>query len=161
MTTSVDEGYYSLDVFSDLSKAFDTINHEILLTKLEFYGVRGVALKWFKNYLTNRKQYVEFKNGKTKFFEINCGVPQGSILEPILFLLYINDIINSTENLSLALFADDTNVFYISKSLNELNETVNNELSNLSLWFRTNKLSLNIKKQISYCSLIRKKLTTA
>ena len=82
-------------------------------------------------------------------------------MEPILFLLYINDIINSTENLSLALFADDTNVFYISKSLNELNETVNNELSNLSLWFRTNKLSLNIKKQISYCSLIRKKLTTA
>ena len=160
MTTSIDEGYYSLGVFLDLSKSFDTINHEILLTKLKFYGVRGVALKWSKNYLTNRKEYVEFKNEKSKFVEINCGVPHGSILGPILFLLYINDIINSTEHLPFTLFADDTNVStYKSKSLNELSETVNNELhvTNLSLWFRTNKLSFNIKKkQISYYSQIRK-----
>ena len=84
---------------------------KFFLTKLEFYGMRGVALKWFKNYLTNRKQYAEFKNEKSKFFQINCGVSQGSILGPILFLLYINDTINSTEYLSFTLFADDTNVF--------------------------------------------------
>ena len=146
MITSIDKGYYSLGVFLDLSKAFDTVNHKILLTKLEFYGVRGVALKWFENYLSNRKQYVEYKNEKSKLFEINCGVPQGSILGHILFLLYFNDIINSTEHLSFTLFADDTNVFYKSKSLDELNKTVNKELTNLSPWFRSNKLSLNINK---------------
>ena len=94
----------------DLSKAFDTLNHDILLKKLEVYGIRGVTLSWFSDYLSNRQQYVDFNGKSSNLLSINCGVPQGSILGPLLFLLYINDIINSTPFLSFILFADDTNI---------------------------------------------------
>ena len=130
----------------DLSKAFDTLNHDILLKKLEVYGIRGVTLSWFSDYLSNRQQYVDFNGMSSNLLSINCGVPQGSILGPLLFLLYINDIINSTPFLSFILFADDTNIVCSHDRLDTLVRTLNQELPKVSTWFKCNKLSLNIEK---------------
>ena len=98
---AVDSKEYAVGVFLDLSKAFDTVNHSILLSKLEFYGVRGIPLDWLKSYLSKRKQYVEFRGAKSSLCDIVCEVPQGSILEPLLFLLYINDISSSSNTVFL------------------------------------------------------------
>ena len=97
-----------------------TIDHQILLYKLEAYGIRGTALSWFKDYLCNRQQYVAFNSTESTKLMIKCGVPQGSILGPLLFLLYINDIVNSSNLLSFILFADDTNLLYSHNDLKTL-----------------------------------------
>lgn len=146
VTERLDIGNYSLGLFIDLSKAFDTLDHTILIHKLEFYGVRGKALDWFRSYLTNRQQYVQFNGTKSSLLNIKTGVPQGSILGPLLFLIYINDIVKASKYLYLILFADDTNVFMHHKDLNTLQKICNTELENLSHWFKANKLSLNINK---------------
>ena len=108
---------YGCGIFIDLRKAFDTVNHDILLMKLQHYGIRNNMLSWFKSYLTDRKQFVSFNGKNTETLETNCGVPQGSILGPLLFLLYINDLPNISKALNFYLFADDTNMYYESKSL--------------------------------------------
>ena len=137
---------HAIGIFIDLSKAFDTINHNILIDKLYKYGVRGVVKDWFRSYLSDRKQYVIY-NGKTSLLrDVVCGVPQGSVLGPLLFLLYINDILNCSKLLKFILFADDTNLFYSNKDINTLINVVNTELRNLAEWFRANRLSLNINK---------------
>ena len=139
-----------LYIFIDLRKAFDTVNHGILLKKLEHYGMRDNMLDWFQSYLSDRKQYVDI-NGKSSDFilDITCGVPQGSVLGPLLFLIYINDLPNISKILNFYLFADDTNIYYESSSLDKLERTVNRELNNLFLWLNASRLSLNIDSLFS------------
>lgn len=142
----MDQGEFTIGVFLDLSKAFDTVNHNILLQKLEHYGVRGIALDWFKNYLTNRIQRVKYDNHISYKEVIKCGVPQGSILGPLLFLIYINDICYSSDLISFILFADDTNLFMSHKNLNTLIVQMNRELEKVLAWLKVNKLSLSLSK---------------
>ena len=114
-----------IGIFLDLSKAFDTLNHKILLHKLQLYGIRGNAYRWLENYLSNRQQYVTFNGIDSTFKNIECGVPQGSILGPLLFLLYVNDISNTSALLSFILFADDTNICYSHTELETVISTLN------------------------------------
>ena len=142
----LDSGNYVIGTFLDLQKAFDTVNHSILLQKLQCYGIRGKALQWMSCYLTNRFQYVSIGDIQSRLENISCGVPQGSVLGPLLFLLYINDIHSSVPNSKLKLFADDTSLFTSGKNVNELITETNAALSNLNNWFISNKLSLSIEK---------------
>ena len=136
----------TLSVYLDLSKAFDTIDHSILLDKLEHYGIRGNCLHWFKSYLCNRSQYVKINNAVSDTKQIVCGVPQGSVLGPLLFIIYTNDLPNSLTHTSAILFADDTTIFTKSSDIASLYEQVNYDLNSLHDWFKTNKLSLNVNK---------------
>ena len=146
ISLAIDRNEFSVGIFIDLSKAFDTLDHYILLRKLEHYGIRGKTLDWFNSYLSNRKQCVSLNGVMSDFKLVTYGVPQGSILGPLLFLLYINDIVNCSEHLFFILFADDTNLFFSSRDISHLFVTVNEELDKLSNWFKANKLSLNVKK---------------
>ena len=130
---SIDSGLYGCGIFMDSGKAFETVNHDILLMKLQHYGIRNNMLSWFKSYLTDSKQFVSFKGQNSETLETNCGVPQGSVLEPLLFLLYINDLPNISKALNFYLFADDTNMYYESKSLIDMEKTINKELCKLYL----------------------------
>ena len=143
---NMDNGKFSCGVFIDLKKAFDTVNHEILLAKLENYGIRGVINSWFRSYLTDRKQTTEVNNVVSEAETTLCGVPQGSVLGPLLFLLYINDIYKSSSLFAFYLFADDTSIILANNNLKELETLVNRELGNVNEWLKANKLSLNIKK---------------
>ena len=153
ITTEIDKGNITVGVFIDLSKAFDTIDHNILLDKLQLYGVRGIAYDWMCSYINNRKQYVSVDNSKSKETIITCGVPQGSILGPLLFTIYINDIVNVSNVLNMILFADDTNIFISGRNVADVCDILNSELCNLSRWFKLNKLSLNVKK--TNCMIFR------
>ena len=146
ITNAIENNQYTMGVFLDLSKAFDTVNHAILLHKLEHYGIRGIVLEWFKNYLQFRKQAVKYKTTKSDSLTISCGVPQGSVLGPLLFLIYINDISKCSQILSFILFADDTNLFLIHHDLETLIRIMNEELKKVALWLTANKLSLNVNK---------------
>ena len=131
-------------ILLDLRKSFDTVNHERSIEKLEKYGVRGVALDWFKSYLTMRRQCVEIDGIRSDFRFILCGVPQGSILGPLLFILYINDLPNIFTILDTYLFADDTNCLHAHNKGEPFN--LNVELTKIPQWMKANGLSLNIKK---------------
>ena len=115
ISSALDRGDIAVGIFLDLSKAFDTVNHNILFDKLEHYGIRGQALKWVKSYFSNRLQFVGLNGHVSSHFNISCGVPQGSILGPLFFLLYINDIVNASMAQQLILFADNNNVFLSGK----------------------------------------------
>lgn len=144
--TAFDENKFTISVFLDLSKAFDTVDHTILLNKLEHYGVRYTTLKWFKSYITSRMQSVKLNKGFSSQCKTLCGIPQGSILGPLLIILYINDIVYSTQKLNFILYADDSTLFTSHHNLTTLINTLNSELAQVSCWLAANKLTLNIKK---------------
>ena len=148
ITKSQDIGDIVITLLIDLKKAFDTIDHQILLRKLYSYGIRGSMLKWMESYLTDRSQYVVFDGKVSQTRGIKCGVPQGSILGPLLFIISVNDICNVSPMLFKILYADDTCVLISGNHLNDLIDRLNTELTSLNNWFKANKLSLNTKKSL-------------
>ena len=146
---ALDKKQTPINIYLDLSKAFDTINHDILLHKLKYYGIQGNSLKLLSSYLSNRYQYVEYNNTISNMLRITTGVPQGSILGPLLFLIYINDIKNVCQIFHPIVYADDTTLSatlasFGDKPLQE--DNINKEISKITLWLKHNKLALNIKK---------------
>ena len=132
VTQELDRGNTPINIFIDLSKAFDTLEHGILLSKLQYYGVNGTALKLLTSYLSNRQQFVQIEDNKSHTIKIAMGVPQGSILGPLLFIIYINDIVYSSDLFKFINFADDTTLFTTLNNHDNINETINEELSKFS-----------------------------
>ena len=130
----------------DLKKAFDTVNHKILLSKLECYGIRGLALSWFQSNFSNRKQICRINNSLSTFQNISCGIPQGSNIGPLLFTMYINDLPNSLEITEPAMFADDTSLTATGESSVEIEYKSGVEIQNVKTWLDANKLTLNNSK---------------
>ena len=152
LTHALENGECIVGVYLDFSKAFDTVDHMILLQKLYHCGVRGCAHVWFTSYLSNRSQFVTYNGVKSDYKKIQCGVPQGSILGPLLFLIYINDLAFACKRTFPVLFADDSNLFISDKNPNHVQQMINDELKDMVIWLRANKLSLNINKPIICCS---------
>jgi hypothetical protein len=151
-TQLLDEKKLPLSVFIDLTKAFDTIDHEILIKKLQHYGIKDLALSWFQNYLNNRMQYVQIENFKSSVNPITTGVPQGSILGPLLFIIYVNDINTISRKFSCILYADDTSLCTTicahqqHPNGKDISQNINKELQLVYEWLTANKLSLNVAK---------------
>lgn len=151
VTNSLEMGNFTAAVFIDLAKAFDTIDHEILLKKLDWYGLRGVTGDWVRSYLNDRKQLVELSDPAgirqcSNYREVRCGVPQGSLVGPIFFILYINDLVNSSNQLKFTLFADDTTILFSVPKSTDCSAIFNREMEKVTNWFSVNKLSLNTSK---------------
>ena len=142
----MDRGYIAAGVFIDLQKAFVTVNHQILCDKLAYYGFRGKSLNLIKSFLNNRKQFVSINGFESSKLNITCGVPQGSTLGPLLFLIYLNDLRFCLNKSTSTHFADDTCLIYASKKVKTLETDLNTDLKATSEWLKANRLSLNIKK---------------
>ena len=143
---NLDKGHYTSVTFIDLKKAFDTVDHQILLQKLRVYGLAGKEISWFQSYLDNRKQCCKVNGHMSKLENIHFGVPRGSCLGPLLFLIYINDLPLALDSSNVNMYADDTSIYYSSKSISSINNAVNNDLQSLKSWLDENKLSLNVAK---------------
>ena len=136
----------SLLLLIDFSKAFDMVDHSILLKKLEHYGIRGLALKWLESYLSDRKQFVSINGTDSETLVMDYGVPQGSILGPLLFIIYINDIPEIAQYAKFILYADDANIILTANNIDEINSQLKNLTSDLLKWTEHNGLALNLKK---------------
>ena len=143
---NIDRGYVNAVVFLDLKKAFDTVDHEILLTKMNRYGIQGTSLDWFKSYLTNRAQRCSVNGCLSDFTTLKCGVPQGTILGPLLFLVYINDLPNCLSFSIPRMYADDTHITYAGSDLHLIQSSLSHDLEKLSKWLVCNRLTLNATK---------------
>ena len=143
---NMDQKLFTSGIFLDLKKACYTVDHLILLQKLNHYGIRGIINDWFASYLLGRSQVTELGFNLSTECMISCGVPQGSVIGPLLFLMYINDFHNSSVKFSFYLFADDTNLLYADTNLKSLEKTVSSELLKVSDWLNADKLTLNVKK---------------
>ena len=143
---NLDNKTFSCGIFVDLEKAFDTVNHNILISKLDHMGITDKAKNWISSYLSDRNQHVKLNGAESKNKRITCGVPQGSILGPLLFIIYINDLHRSLSKCSVFHFADDTNLLFTSKNSKYLAREINGELKSLFDWLCANRLSLNVLK---------------
>ena len=152
-SVNIDNGLVNGVIFIDLKKAFDTIDHSVLIRKLHKYGVDRSSLKWFESYLCDRSQKCSINGHLSNIAPVSCGVPQGSNLGPLLFLVYINDLPNCLSLASPRMFADDTNITFAASTTADLENVINSELRNLNCWLVTNKLSLNIAKRVPYTTL--------
>ena len=146
ISISLSKKQISLLILIDFSKAFDMVDHDVLLEKLYRYGIRGIAHEWFKSYLKGRKQYVTINGKKSSTLDMLYGVPQGSILGPLLFILYINDIPNINKECTFILYADDANILISGQTIAEIEGKFNSLAKNLEIWVNTNGLALNLKK---------------
>ena len=150
LVNNIYEGFennqYTIRVFIDLKKASDTVNHEILLDKVNFCGIRGIPLAWLASYLSHRQQCVMIHGHASTYNTVVCGVPRGSVLGPLLFLLHITDLFHVSNLLSIILFADDTNIFFRHNDLPSLVSILNVELARVSSWFNANKLTVRPDK---------------
>ena len=142
----LDKGCFVGGIFIDLEKAFDTVNHNILINKLSYYGFRGNCQNLIKSFLTNRKQFVSINGYDSSILDIRCGVPQGSTLGPLLFLIYINDLNFSIKSSTPSHFADDTCIVHHSNKLKTLETELNCDLKLCNEWLKVNRLSLNVDK---------------
>ena len=145
LTKQMDTGKVPTNIYIDLSKSFDTLEHSILLDKLNYYGIRGVANNLFHSYISNRYQYVDFNGSISSTKVVDTGVPQGSILGPLLFLIYINDSPRVNPLFNIVMYANNTTL-YCNLSNNTNKKNLNSELYKLSEWLASNKLSLNAQK---------------
>ena len=154
ITRNKDMGLHTIGVFLDLSKAFDTLEHQVLLDKLSKYGIRGTPLDWFRSYLTGRKLRVKCmiestqKQEYSDYCDVEYGTPQGSCLGPLLFLVFVNDLHRNLELCYDIQFADDTTIYKGHRNMRYLKWCIETDLKNVSDWFRANKLTLNVSKSV-------------
>ena len=144
--SNINKRKINISVFLDLRKAFDTVDHGILLSKLTKYGVVGTPLRWFTSYLTNRRQYCQVNGHKSSLKSVHCGIPQGSCFGPLLFILYVNDFEQCLNKCTSNMYADDTSVTCSAEDIDELCNDLRTEVDNIAEWLRQNKLSLNTDK---------------
>ena len=156
ITTGIENVEYVVGLYLDPCKAFDTVDHNILLKKLNQYGIKGHALDKFKSYLTNRKQTVSVDGVKASLRNINTGVPQGSILEPLLFIVYMNDLVNLNTGGQFFLYADDTVVFFRHTNIEKLQTIVDEASPKIADWLKANSLTLNTSKTVAQLHTKRK-----